>query len=54
MNRSVCVSYVSNNLPLQFGSSHAAVTRILLTISSGHREVPSNLAGTIDPIEGST
>lgn len=51
---SVSVSYVSSNLPLQLGSSNDAVNRILLTISSGHLDVLSKLAGLTEPVDGST
>lgn len=53
-NWSVLVSYVSSNLPVQFGSSNEDVTLILRMISSGHLEVPSKLAGVINPVEVST
>lgn len=54
MNRSVRVSYVSSNFPFQLRSSCAADTLSLLTISSGHLEVLSKLAGMTDPVEVST
>lgn len=54
LNWSVLVSYVSSNLPSQVGSSYAAVTRILLTISSGHLELLSKLAGMTVPVKVST
>lgn len=50
-NLSRWVSYVSSNLPSHLRSIEDTVTRILLTISSGHREPLSKLAGLIDPVE---
>lgn len=51
MNRSVFVSYVSSNFPFQLESSNDDETRILRTISSGHLDVLSKLAGKIEPVE---
>lgn len=51
MNLSVFVSYVSSNFPFQLESKNDDETRILLTISSGHLDVLSKLAGKIAPVE---